>query len=203
MKALTRLGRRVPPGWERPLGRATIAEYMKLPWDNGKRYELLNGELYMTPAPTYRHQLVLMNLAALLHLHVKRTAAGSVVAAPTDVVLKPDSVCQPDILFISRGRAEIITVPNVQGAPDLAVEIRSPGTVRRDRVVKRAIYAESGVANLWFLDPNGETLEELILDATSREYSVRTTLSGRRGTFRSAIFPELAIRLSEVYWNVP
>jgi Uma2 family endonuclease len=187
--------------WRRQ-GHLKVADYMALP-DDGNRYELLEGELVIMGAPTDPHQQISINLVLILGPYVRRRKLGRLLAAPFDIVFKPDSVCQPDLVFASNERRSIMTTANWQGAPDLAVEIHSRGSLKRDRVVKRRIYARNGVTNLWFIDPRTETLEELILDLETRKYSVRTTVRGRRGTFRSAVFPKLAVPLAEVYRDVP
>ena len=88
---------------------------------------------------------------------------GHVFFAPTDVVLSDANVVQPDLLFVSRECEHIITRANIQGAPDLAVEIRSPSTAERDLTVKRRLYAEHGVREYWLVDPDAMTLTVLLL----------------------------------------
>ena len=105
----------------------TIKDYMSLP--HGKRYQLLGGELIVAPSPTSKHQSILFRLARAMHDTVDSNQAGRVWVAPLDVVLSDYDVVQPDILFVSNTRANILTEANIQGAPDLVVEILSPATV--------------------------------------------------------------------------
>ena len=180
----------------------TIADYMAMP-DDGKRYELLDGDLVQMNAPTLPHQLIIGSIHAILRAHVIRHDLGTVLLAPTDVVLRPASVCQPDVLFVSHARERVKTFANIQGAPDLAVEVLSPGRLRHDRTRKREIYERSGVAHFWLVDPMQELIEELVLEQRPRRFREGATVRGRRGTFRPAVFPRLRMSLAEVYRGVP
>ena len=140
----------------------TYEDYAKTSDD--ERWELLDGELVMVPSPNIPHQGVAMDLGTLLNAFVKERDLGRVFAAPTDVVLSDTNVVQPDLLFVSNEREHIITRPNIQGAPDLAVEIRSPSTAERDLTVKRRLYAEHGVKEYWLVDPDEMTVTVLLLD---------------------------------------
>ena len=146
-----------------PAIKLTYEDYCNTPDD--ERYELLDGDLVMTPAPREVHQRVLMNLTLLLGLSVERTGVGHVYIAPFDVVLSDTNVVQPDLLYISNERAHIITEANVQGAPDLVVEILSPSTADRDLTVKRGIYARHGVQEYWIVDTDARTVTVLLRDA--------------------------------------
>ncbi len=143
-----------------PTVKLTYADYCNTPDD--ERYELLDGELVMTPAPRELHQRVLMNLSYLLFQAVKDTNSGRVYVAPFDVVLSDTDVVQPDLLFISNERAHIITEENVQGAPDLVVEILSPSTADRDLIIKRDLYAKHGVQEYWLVDTDAKTVTVLV-----------------------------------------
>ena len=129
----------------------TYEDYKNTPED--ERYELLDGELVMSEAPRIVHQSVDMELGTLMNLFVKENDLGRVFSAPTDVVLSDTIVVQPDLLFVSKQRAHIITEQNIQGAPDLVVEILSPSTANRDWTIKRGFYARYGVKELWIVDP--------------------------------------------------
>ena len=107
-----------------PRPRFTIQDYMATPED--KRYQLLDGELILAPAPTTRHQRIILELSVFLNEFIRERNLGMLFFAPTDVVLSDHDVVQPDIFFISSERANILTEANVQGAPDLVVEILSP-----------------------------------------------------------------------------
>lgn len=143
-----------------PHGRLTYKEYLNLPED--ERYELVEGELLVTPAPLNRHQKILLRLAHRLLLHTEACDLGTVMIAPTDVVLSDATVLQPDVLFIRRDRESIIGPKSgIFGAPDLVVEILSPSTAERDLVVKRRLYETYGVAEYWIVDPALNVIEVL------------------------------------------
>ncbi len=139
----------------------TYEDYVNTPED--KRYELLDGELLMTPAPAEIHQRISILLGWKLLQFVTENGFGRVYQAPFDVVLSDMDVVQPDLLFISNARAHIVTAANVQGAPDLVVEILSPSTAERDRTLKRRLYARHGVSEYWIVDTEARSVEVLLL----------------------------------------
>jgi Uma2 family endonuclease len=128
----------------------TYDDYAALPDD--RRYELIWGEIMMSPSPNIGHQAISRTLVKLILTRVERTRAGFVYDAPCDVVLDAHTTVQPDVIFVSNERKRIITDENIQGAPDLLVEIISPGTEDRDRLVKTRLYRESGVREFWLVD---------------------------------------------------
>ena len=140
----------------------TYADYLKTSDD--ERYELLHGELVMAPAPREIHQYVLIKLVAKVETLVDERNLGTVYCAPFDVVLSDTNVVQPDLLFVSNERAHIITPDNIQGAPDLVVEILSPATAERDRIVKSELYAQHGVHEYWIVDPDARTITVFLLN---------------------------------------
>ena len=129
--------------------------------DNEKRYEILEGELLMSPSPNAMHQIVLLNLATILKLFVEKNDLGKIFIAPLDVVLSKFDVVQPDITFISKQRYHIVKSTHLEGAPDLVVEIISPGSAKRDRIIKRKIYALHGVKEYWLVHPEKEQVQVL------------------------------------------
>ena len=147
-----------------PVLKLTYADYCLTPDD--ERYELLDGELVMVPAPSLGHQRVDIRLGALLHVFVNERNLGEVFSAPCDVVLSETDVVQPDLLFVSNERAHILfNSANIRGAPDLVIEILSPSTANRDRTRKRALYAQYGVPEYWLVDPDARTVTVLRLGA--------------------------------------
>lgn len=135
--------------------RLTYADYVLLP-DDGLRHEIIEGEHYVTPSPVTKHQRISRQLLYLLCGYLESNPIGEVFSAPFDVVLSDTNVFVPDLIYISRTRSSSITVKNLQGAPDLAVEILSPGTRRRDERLKRDVYERMGVQEYWLVDPEGE-----------------------------------------------
>ena len=140
-----------------PVLKFTYEDYRTTPED--KRYELLDGDLLMTPAPNLKHQDVQFELGFQLGRFIKERALGKFFFAPCDVVLSDHDVVQPDLLFVSRERERLLSGGDaVRGAPDLVVEILSPATAGRDRGYKHALYARHGVAEYWLVDPADETI---------------------------------------------
>jgi Uma2 family endonuclease len=130
----------------------TYEDYVLFPED-GQRHEIIDGEHYVSPAPTPKHQRVSMRLSSRLHVFAEENRLGEVLAAPTDVLLSRHDVLQPDVLFISNERAGIVTEKNIQGAPDLVVEILSASTRNLDERIKLARYELLGVSEYWIVDP--------------------------------------------------
>ena len=139
--------------------RFTYHDYLLLPEES--RYEIIDGDLQMSPSPTERHQQAAGNLYEVFARFVRERRLGRVLIAPFDVILSETDVVQPDILFVSKDRAEIIRENGVFGAPDLVIEVLSPATAQRDRTVKAKLYARAGVKELWLVDPDGRTIEVL------------------------------------------
>ena len=139
----------------------TYQDYANTPDD--ERYELIDGVLIMVPAPNIAHQRSHRNLGVQMTTFVDQRELGEVFLAPTDVVLSDTDVVQPDVLFISKERQHIITEANIQGAPDLVVEILSPSTSRNDWREKRDLYAEHGVNEYWVVDTANRVVYVMLL----------------------------------------
>jgi Uma2 family endonuclease len=136
----------------------TYKEYEALPAD-GRRYEIHDGELAVTPAPSPKHQRVLRALNAIVHNHVETRRLGEVFFAPIDVILEETSIVQPDLVYLDPVRARLVSERGIEGAPTLAVEILSPSTTLTDRGTKRQLYARHGLPYYWIVDPEGRTIE--------------------------------------------
>lgn len=175
----------------------TYDDYRHLP-DDGKQYQIIGGELYMTPAPTTIHQRVSRNLLRLVDDYVTQHNLGEVFYAPVDVVLSMTDVVQPDIVFISSKRLNIITKKNIVEAPDLVVEILSEHTESIDRKKKKALYELHGVKEYRIADPHTRTLEIFTLEATGFEQYSRFSDSGRSDV-STPIFPEMSFKLNELW----
>lgn len=172
----------------------TYRDYVLLP-DDGKRYEILDGDLYVTPSPSARHQEVSLNLVLALTQHVRTHGLGKIFAAPLDVILADDSIAQPDILFIADERLDIVR-DVVHGAPDLLIEILSPGTRERDRTLKRHLYARHGVRELWLVDPEERKVEVHRLDPASE---TSPGIFADRDTLTSDVLPSLRLLLESIW----
>jgi Uma2 family endonuclease len=136
----------------------TYAEFARLPSD-GNRYEVIGGELYVTPAPRPIHQEVLIALNVVLREFVVRHDLGWVLPAPVDVLFAEGEYVEPDIVFVRRERRGIITDRGIEGPPDLVVEITSDSTARMDRGVKLRQYAQFGVPLYWIADSKAKHVE--------------------------------------------
>jgi Uma2 family endonuclease len=137
--------------------RMTLEELDRLP-DDFNRYELIAGELFVTPAPRTRHQIIVTRLTDAMSPYVRRKKLGLVLASPVDVTLEPESRVQPDVLFIARERLDIVTKEGVLGPPDLVVEILSESSSSADRKDKHDLYKRSGVKEYWIVDPEQDHL---------------------------------------------
>jgi Uma2 family endonuclease len=167
----------------------TYADYLELP-DDGKRYELHEGELSVTPAPGLRHQDVLVRLTVILAPHVTAAGRGRLTVAPFDCILSDTTVVQPDVVYAGESRQDRFTERAVVGAPALAVEIIAPSTGHIDRRRKMAMYAAHDVTWYWIVDPDARRIEAYHL--TEGAYELKAALEG--GNPRALPpFPDLAL----------
>ena len=173
------------------LGPYREADYLGLP--DQPRCELLYGRLPVTPAPTARHQRLVLALALVL-VELAKRRGGEALISPVDVVLADHSIVQPDVVYVSRERAHIIR-RRIEGAPDLVIEILSPGTARRDLGEKMRLYAESGVVEYWIVDPDLETFA--FLEKKADGFSIRLP---QDGLYRSAAISGLELDV-EIFWR--
>jgi Uma2 family endonuclease len=125
--------------------------------------ELWDGELIMSPVPSFFHQEIVVRFFKRLESWVERHRLGKTALAPLDMVLAPHRAVQPDVIFIANERLGIIG-ERVQGAADLVVEVLSPDSRRRDRIDKRDLYEQHGVREYWLIDPEVRTVEVLSLE---------------------------------------
>ncbi len=138
--------------------RLTYDDYCLLPND-GKRYEIIDGELFVTPSPNLAHQRAVTRLARYLSAFVEDNHLGEVFVSPFDVVFSQFDVVEPDILYVSKARFSVLTKKNVQGSPDLVIEVLSESTAKIDRTTKLKLYARFGVLEYWIIDPDGPSAE--------------------------------------------
>lgn len=132
--------------------RLTYEDYRLIPGD-GKRHELIEGEHYMSPSPSIKHQRLSGRLFAALYACLQQHPVGEVFAAPCDVVLSDFDVVQPDLIFVATARAAIVTEANIRGIPTLVVEILSEGNRKLDETIKRQRYEHYGIPEYWIIDP--------------------------------------------------
>lgn len=134
----------------------TLIDYLNLP--EYPRYELIEGDLLLTPSPSTRHQRAAGNVEAVLRAWVERNNLGTVFDAPLDVVLSDETVVQPDVMVILNDNRHVIQ-ERIEGPPNLIVEILSPATKDRDLTTKRRLYARHGVKEYWTIDVDRRTIE--------------------------------------------
>lgn len=174
--------------------RLTYEDFCALPED-GRRYEILDGDLYMSPSLTPRHQRIAGRLFVILDEFTRVHRLGEVFPAPLDVLLAEHEIVEPDIIYVSAARSAIVAEQHIIGAPDLVVEVLSPGTAERDRRDKRNIYARCGVPFYWIVDPEGRSMTELAL--VDKAYAVTCEAAGQTA-FQSRLFPGLILPVSEL-----
>jgi Uma2 family endonuclease len=177
--------------------RMTYEEFMALP-DDGKHYELIEGELVLNPAPNMRHQSIQWRIASALSRYLEAHPIGRGFNAPTDVVLNDDVILEPDLLVILNEHTSILGVNNVQGAPDIALEILSPGTRRKDEIVKKRLYEHHGVNEYWVVDPDAELVKIYRREGTAFAHPiVIDTEAG--GAITSPLLPGFSLDVRDVF----
>jgi Uma2 family endonuclease len=129
----------------------SYADFAALP-DDGNRYEVIDGELCVTPAPRPLHQRVATRLSTVLEPFVERHRLGWVITGPIDVLFGPRDYLEPDLVFLRRENHPLLSERGIEGPPDLVVEILSASTTSRDRGIKRERYARHGVPEYWIVD---------------------------------------------------
>ncbi len=164
--------------------------------EDGRRYELYDGEVFVVPAPLPRHQIVQHLIASLLAEYTARTGGFS-VDSPIDIVFSEFDVLQPDVVVFSADRRHLVHLDApIRHAPDLCVEVLSPSTQATDRGKKMQMYARFGVSEYWIIDPSAETIERLRLQQGS--YTLVGTASGDDEVTSEAL-PTLTFRARDVF----
>ena len=172
----------------------TYKDYLQI--EDEKRYEVMEGGLIMVPAPLTIHQRISRNIEVILCNFVKEKRLGEVLYAPTDVVLSEDVVVQPDILFISKERLNIIEEAAIMGSPDLIVEVVSPSSASYDTIEKRGVYEKYGVKEYWLVFPQEKAIEVLTLEnSIYREFCK----ASKTGVIRSKVLNGLAMDLTDIF----
>lgn len=173
----------------------TYEDYLELP-DDRNRYEIINGELIMTPVPKTIHQDVVGNLFYELNDFIRKDKLGKVYTAPFDVLLGKKNVVQPDILFIAKENKKIITEDNVRGAPDLIVEVLSPTTAYYDLIEKKELYEKFGVREYWIVDPKKQWVEIYTLEDKKYKSHQQAEKSGK---INSKLLKGFELKLKEIF----
>jgi Uma2 family endonuclease len=181
-----------------PRVKLTYDDFVLFP-DDGKRHELIDGEHYVTPSPNLRHQQLLGRLYLLIGVWLQTHPIGELFLSPLDVVFSDVDVVEPDLLFVSSGRAaDILTPKHVRGAPDLVVEIGSPSTRKRDETIKRRLYERAGVAEYWVVDPDLDVVR--VYRRADAGYGRPLELSREAGdSLATPLLPGLELPLARVF----
>ncbi len=175
----------------------TYEDYLRFP-DDGRRHELIDGEHLVTPAPTSRHQEICVELIARIRTHLRGQPVGKLYTSPIDVVLSDRDVVQPDVLFVSNERREIVG-DRVNGAPDLLVEIVSPSTRRADHVTKRHLYDRAGVREYWIVDPEIEVVKVYRRSDNGTFPKVAEPSREGGGVLETPLLPGFALPLTDLF----
>ncbi len=172
----------------------TVEDYRATP--EGARYQLVEGELIMAPAPNLYHQAVAGNIYALLREQVAKKRLGQVFIAPCDVYLSEHDVVQPDVFFVSKARAAILQEDGAHGAPDLVIEVLSPATAQLDAKVKRRLYAKHGCKELWLVDP---LLLQIQIYDFARDVAKPSRLIAEHEKFSTRLLPGLSLAAKAIF----
>jgi Uma2 family endonuclease len=181
------------PGPEQ--GSWTYDDYAALP-DDGQRYEIVNGVLVMAPAPSPAHQDIVGMIFHYLLVQVKFAGLGRVFTAPIDVDLGPKNVFQPDVVVVLNAHLDRVAAKKIVGAPDLVVEVVSPGSGVMDRIAKYAVYARAGIPEYWIVKPEKETVEVFTLE--DGEYRSLGIFGGQQ-TLPSRVVPGLPVLVEQFF----
>lgn len=177
--------------------RKTVADFMAL--GEGPPFpELINGEIVMAPSPFRNHQQVALRLAVLIQNHLEASPTGELYIAPFDIHFGEHDILCPDLSYFAQESLHLLSDRGAEGPPDLAIEVLSPSTARRDRKVKREIYARHGVKELWLVHPDAETIEVFHL-AEHPDEPVSVLENGTHPTIATALLPGLELPLEKVF----
>ena len=176
----------------------TYEDFLELP-DDGRQHEIIDGEHYVTASPVTRHQRILGNLQFSIKAFLRDHDLGEVFLSPLDVLLSDFDIVEPDLIYLGRERWSVLTEANLQGAPDLVVEILSPGTQGRDLGLKRKLYERSEVREYWIVDPDADTIEVLRHLGESGFEPVALLRRAARDSLSTPLLPGLEIPLEELF----
>ena len=166
-----------------------------MPYD-GKRYEIINGELIMPPAPNTIHARISKRIYKKLLQYSQDELIGEIFYSPIDVVLEDTNVVQPDLLFIFKERSHIVKEENIKGAPDFVIEILSPSTAYYDLIEKKETYARFGIKEYWIVDPKKERID--IFLNKENEFELKQRLD-QKGVAKSEVLKGFQVEVKEIF----
>ena len=174
----------------------TYSDYVRFP-DDGLRHEIIDGEHYVTPSPSVRHQQISGRLFYLIQTYLETHQIGAIFYAPLDALLSEFDIVVPDLIYISHERSRHLTLKNLQGPPDLVIEMLSPSTARRDERLKRDLYERVGVQEYWLGDPDRGTIG-VYRRGVSGTFEPPVEYL-RASSITSPLFPDLEIGLGRIF----
>lgn len=171
----------------------TYKDYLAI--DDDKRYEIINGELLMVPAPDLEHQETSGELVFLFRQYVKKNNLGMVYAAPTDVILDEKNTIQPDIIYVSKTNFQILRKKGIFGSPDCVVEILSPSSIHKDRFKKMPLYERFKIKEYWIVDVANKAIEIFTLE--DDKYKIFSS-AVEKGIIKSQVIKGFKIEISKI-----
>lgn len=170
------------------------ADYILFP-ENGYRHEIIDGDHFMIPAPSYRHQKISREIEYQFHTYFKQSGTGEILYAPFDVLLSDFDIVQPDIVIICIEWLSIVMEKNIQGVPDMIIEILSLSTKERDIRLKKDLYEKYGVKVYWTVNPWENRIDQFILIRGFYELQ-----GGFDSLITPSLFPDIIIDLADVFF---
>lgn len=188
--------------WPAP-GEWTYQDYLRLPRrsEEGRRFEVIRGVLYVTATPTFPHQYAVGEIFSFLRAFVRRHRLGVAVVAPFNIRL-PERIgdpMAPDVMFFRKGNEPRDDGSDFEGVPDLVVEVLSPSTRHRDRTVKLEAYRDAGVSEYWIADPRARTVQ-VYGPGIDRTGYVELGRYEEEDEAVSALLPGLRVPVAEIFW---
>ena len=171
----------------------TYKDYLKL--DDDKRYEIINGELIMVPAPDLEHQETSGELDFLFRQYIKKNNLGKIFTAPTDVILDEKNTIQPDIIYVSKKNLHILRKKGIFGSPDCVVEILSPSSIEVDRYKKMPLYEKFKIKEYWIVDVANKAIEIFTLE--DDKYKI-FSFAAEKGIIKSNVIKGFKIEISKI-----
>ena len=177
----------------------TYNDLLEMP-DDGRHYEILDGELIVNAAPNIHHQRITGRIYSTIYNYLEAHPIGEVFFAPVDVVFTQRWVVEPDVVYVSNERKSILSGPNISGAPDLTVEVLSSSTRRKDEITKRHAYENFGVTEYWIVDPELELIKVYRRNEAGRyERVIELTTETEGAAITSPLFPALEFSLAKIF----
>ena len=174
----------------------SVKEFLNMEVDENCFYELISGEVVKRGGNSPGHQLISGQLLINLHAWIEKKNLGELLPGPLDVFFDEHNVVQPDLLFISEKNKEIITENGVEGAPDLVIEILSPGSMRYDRGGKMKLYKKHQVQEYWIVDPKNQSVEVYVYE--NNEYEL-FSFAVEAGKLESNVLPKFSLSVEKIF----